>query len=328
MRGCAVVPGGFRLWEGAAGVLAGVAESAFAPLRRYDPHIPTSASPLGLALAAGEAEVLLMADKARSDLPGLLPAGIRCVTWCTTGVIAAAPGEAVQDRLLLADAAWFAGALRAGWRQEQIAVASWPIVRSESPAGTGLAIIADTVAVEGEPQMELSSHRLLWQAIAADLRKDPLVLGGDAVRYIHEQRERMNIDAAGFDLTRFLGALVIPAYQQSLARVLLEAGVAVRLHGAGWEDIAEFRPHAAGPVRSRDALYAAAAGARALVHVWPERGAHEIDSLGRPVVRPPGRRRESFVREAKAALAGEAGRAREIQGQATLSGALLREVLG
>jgi hypothetical protein len=315
-RLCVVSPGRFRLWEGAGRVLGEVAEGAFERVRRYDPDLPTSASPLGFALAAAEADVLLMADKARSDLTDLLPAGVRCVTWCTTAAISAATGSMPHDRLLIADTAWKPAALRKGWLDGQITVAQWPSSLSlpplpplpgaaasdAGPPAATLAILADTVAVQAEPEMDLSSHRLLWQAIAAELRQDPFALGEDPARYLHQRRERMNIDERGFDTARFLNALVIPAYQQSLARVLLEAGVPVKLHGAGWDRIGEFPAQAAGPLPSRQALLDAAAGASALVHVWPDRSAHEIDSLGRPVVRPPGRRRESFLRAAKSAL--------------------------
>ena len=116
---------------------------------------------------------------------------------------------------------------------------------------------------------------------------------------------QFGIPGEAFDRRLFVDRLIIPAYQQGVARILLREKLPVRLHGQGWDRIDEFRPHAAGAVSSSRALRAIAREAAAFVHVWPGGHAHPIDALGRPVVRrrDPGGR--SVVGDALRALAGQ-----------------------
>ncbi len=300
----AVTPSQFRLWEGAGVTLCDCVNQAFEAAHVHDTDDPLSASPLGLALAAEELDVLFLANLTRADLGVLIPRQVRCVTWWTSPSAPAASTHA-DDLLLIADATWAEMVVKSGWDARQVKTAQWPTFAHQASAGAAgmgapLVLIANTQVIETEPAMELSSHRLLWQSIAAELAKDPFALGDDPARYLKQWRARMNIKEEEFDAARFFSGMILPAYQQGMARMLIEAGLPVHLYGEGWDRIADFAAHANGAVRSREDMRNAAAGACALIHVWPGLGAHEMDSLGRPVLRRPGRRRESFIREARA----------------------------
>jgi hypothetical protein len=114
----------------------------------------------------------------------------------------------------------------------------------------------------------------------------------------------MNIAADAIDRRRFIESLIVPAYEQGCARLLLSAGLPLRIYGRGWNTLDEFVAISAGALTTNQALLTAAASAAALVYIWPTRYTHPIDAMGRPIVHRPGRRRESFIREAKLALAG------------------------
>lgn len=296
-----VAPSQFRLWDGASTILRDCVTGAFEGVRVHDTDDPLSASPLGLALAAEEMDVLFLANRTRGDLGGLIPEQTRCVTWWTTSLAPMASTH-VNDVLVVADGAWADMVVKSGWDARQVKVAHWPTLDHQAPAATDapLVMIADTSPIETEPAMELSSHRLLWQAIAAELAKDPFALGDDPAKYLKQRRARMNIKEEGFDTARFFNGVILLAYQQGMARMLIAACLPLQLYGEGWDRIADFASHAKGTVRSREEMVKAAEGACGLVHAWPGLGAHEIDSLGRPVLRRPGRRREAFVREARA----------------------------
>jgi hypothetical protein len=121
---------------------------------------------------------------------------------------------------------------------------------------------------------------------------------------------RMDISPDGFPVHRFVDQLIVPAYQQGVARALLRAKRPLALHGDGWQRIAEFLPNAHGPVASRADFAKRLASSPSLVHVWPTRHAHPVEYTGRPVVRP-----------------GIAAAPPHPANASPLSGAILREIL-
>jgi hypothetical protein len=166
-----------------------------------------------------------------------------------------------------------------------------------------LAIIADTQLIEIPDSIaDLSSHKLLWDHIAAELRDDPLVLGEDVGGYLTQRAQMYEISADAVDRRRFVENLIVPAYQQGLARLLLKAGLPLRLTGLGWDAIDEFHSVTDGPARTWQDFEAAIAAATALVYVWPMRHAHPIDAIGKPVVHRTGRRTEALVAQARGAM--------------------------
>jgi hypothetical protein len=311
-----VAPGRFRLWD-SAGMELGEVLGAGAPsgtVELFDPDRAVNAGPLALAMAVRGCDAIVTADVGRADLAGVVPEGVAWVTWVTAGRVpgfvagqrgSATRGETgVRDGVLVADEAWVRLALEAGWPAERVGVARWPGVELPvAPAGGPVALIHDTCGLEpGEAEEKFSSHRVLWEMIRSELLEDPFRLGEDVAAYLAEWIRRVGIAAETLDRGRFVERLILPAWHQGLARELMGAGVPVRLYGAGWGELGEFREHAAGAVRSREELLAAAGSAAGLVDLMPGGVGHAVERLGRVVVR--GRDRRGFVEAAKRCVAG------------------------
>lgn len=287
-RICAIAPSRFRLWDNPGQTLAGVLSHA-ATIVPFDPDTPTTASPLALAHLLSDCDAMVTANTARSDLPPLAADALPWITWVTSGRIPAVPPAARNDHLLLADPTWRPLALAAGWTNDRVHVATWPPLTPALPqaGGTSLALLADTAALTPPPdEMDLSSHSLLWEAITDELQNNPLAALADANAYLTARMRRHGIAEEGLDRNLFLARLILPAYQQGLARLLLSANLPLHLHGQGWSDVPDFAPHAAGPITSRESFDAAITSAAALVHAWPVQYAHPIDAINQPILRP------------------------------------------
>jgi hypothetical protein len=301
----------FRLWNNAGTALADLfaATAGAYPYRHLDLDDPACASGLALARLAGQCDAIVTVDLPRCGLGAMVGADVPLVTWLTTPAVPPFAADAPRDGLILADAAWKPAALKAGWPESRLAIAAWPALAPLAPApppGTApLTLIADTHDLETpKQQLTLSSHHLLWELIREELLKDPLQVDVDLDRYLAQRRKRLGISDQGFNLPLFVERLVIPAYQQGLARKLRAAGLPPRIFGAGWDNLPEFRDLWAGLVRTADELRAIVQGAAALVYAWPLPHAHQLDALGRPVLRSAGRSYESLIRNAKGMLAG------------------------
>jgi hypothetical protein len=286
---CVVAPSHFRLWDDAGAVLLD-ALSDCASVTRFDPDDPACSSALALLSAAERCDAVVTADTTRADVPGVLPPAMPWLTWVTRPT-SIPPFEKVgpADGLVLADPAWRDRAAAAGWPAERVLVGGWPTARAESHAAPPrvLAIVADTIPVAAPERLaEYSSHRLLWDHLAAELETNPFAVGDSPAQFLERRMTRHGVRPDGFDAALFLERLILPAYAQSIARTLLTGGVPLRLFGAGWDRIDEFRPHAAGAVTSREGLNTIASHASALVHVWPGVESHPMHRLGLPVLRP------------------------------------------
>ena len=300
-----VAPSLFRLWEDAPLTLASLLPNRTTKV--LDTDNPATASPLALAAAAAGCGALVTADFARADAPQLLPDGLPWITWVTTPRVPARFPAASRDALLLADPAWRDNARSQGWPDERLAVATLP-ARTHIPplpAAPIAAIIADTKPLTAPPRLEdYSSHRLLWEQIAAELTASPFAGIGDPEGYLVSRRQHAGINGSGFDDRLFLIDLIAPAVAQGLARLLLEAGVPIRLHGKGWMEIETFSRAAGGAVTSREELLAAVDAATILIDPRPLAGPHPVYSMGRPVVRPRAQGARKFVDHVRHALAG------------------------
>ncbi|MGE5607751.1 MAG: hypothetical protein ACM359_00710 [Bacillota bacterium] len=314
-RACLLAPSRFRLWEDGPAILAQTLRSstsaAGTPLPPWeysplDPDDPAASSHLAVAMACQNCQAIIAANCTRADLAEVIPGSIPMISWLTAGPIPPFTAAMAEDALLLADAAWVQRARSAGWPASRLAVATWPVSNVPALAASSapyLAIIADTTdARQLPPSVDLSSHGLLWDLINEEMRKDPFVLNGDLQQYLASRMRRLGIDEQGFDRRVFLENLIVPAYQQGLARLLLEAGLPVRLFGRTWASLPEFTPYAQGPVNSRAELITAAAGACGLIHVWPTTQAHPIDALRRPVLRSYSTLRSAFLQSARRLL--------------------------
>jgi hypothetical protein len=167
-----------------------------------------------------------------------------------------------------------------------------------------LSIIADTIAI-APPAFELSSQNILWESIRREIADDPFVVGADVAGYLAYWLKRVGIGEETVDRAAFVHRLILPAYQQGLARWLSGANINLRLFGRGWDKVEEFAPHHAGEVTDRADLRQAIDSSTALVHVWPANGTHPIDAIGHPVLRRASKTKELWLAEAKRLARGE-----------------------
>jgi hypothetical protein len=314
-RLCVISPSRFRLWADSGEALSSLVFETGIETKRMDPDHPAAASPLALALAARECDAIIAADLYRSYAQGAIPAELPWITWVTTPNIPPAATAGPRDHLLIVDPDWKAFAERAGWTSKQIHPARWPQMKLDAGNATisaGLTLIADTLSLEvPESVAEYSSQRLLWEYIRDELAHDPFVLGEDIERYLAARRARFQVGEDGFTPGLFVDRLIVSAYQQGIARLLLREGLPIRVFGKGWHGIEEFTPVARGAVGSRSQLQQIVAESPALIHVWPSRHVRPIEATGIPVVRAMGNRRKTFLSEAWAALRGAIPRGQE-----------------
>ncbi len=337
-RLCVVAPTRFRLWNDLGHALVTAAKDAEHSgddftWTLYDADDPARGSPLTLATAARECGALLTANTARCDLPGLLPDEMPWVTWVTGARVPRCEAAGPNDVLLVADPHAVESARRTGWTESRVRIATWApelmaacgfanrvasVCEAASggpghPAPDALAIIADTRTLAAPEELnDYSSHTLLWESIRDELLRNPLAIAdADVHAYLMSRLRKMDISPDGFPVQGFIDHLIVPAYQQGVARALLRERRPLALHGNGWQTIPEFAPHAHGPVGSRVQFAERLASSRSLVHVWPTRHAHPVDFTGRPVVR-----------------LGSSTAPQQTTTASPLSGATLREILG
>lgn len=303
VRNLAVIAGSkFGLWDDTGEQMASaVTADAAVSVSRLDPDQPLTAGPLATAEHCAKADALLTADVARCDFPDVLSKSLPWVTWVTRGRIPAYAGAGPLDALLVADAHWRDAAVKAGWPANRVDVAGFPAVARTATDNTfdGWTIIADTLPLAMPKKLdEFSSHKLLWEAIAAQLSRDPFVLD-EPNAYLGKRCRAMNIDEATLDRRLFIDQLITPAYQQGLVRALIKGGVKLRIFGAGWGEIEEFRAVACGPIVDRASLSQALGSSRRLIHVWPNQHGHPIFATGLPVLRRRVSLLDAFVSQAR-----------------------------
>ncbi len=114
----------------------------------------------------------------------------------------------------------------------------------------------------------------------------------------------LDIASDTLDRFRFLDGLILPTYQQGIARLLVNAELPVKLHGKGWNQLEEFRPFATGPVQTETDFVAAAQSSAVLVYIWPKANPHPIESLSKPILYPSTRRSDQFLKNAQSLLNG------------------------
>ena len=316
-RVCVIAPSGFRLWDTPADVLlrflSDAATDAGLTVMRFDSDDPASASPLALAEVLSRSDAVFSANVLREDAPGTAASELPWITWVTAERLPSPGAAGPRDRLLLAEADWQQTARDAGWASDRLHLAAWPaLARREEGTPVGfLALVADTLPLDPPDKVsDYSSHLLLWELIQSELTSDPFVIGPfvigkDVDRYLSDRMGHLQIATEGFDRRLFLDRLIVPAYQHGLARLLIGADLPVRFFGKGWGKLPEFASYSGGPIGSRELFDEVTGQAAALIHAWPAAHAHPIDAAG-AVVRAFGRRRESFLRDARLACQGVA----------------------
>jgi hypothetical protein len=333
-RCCVVTGRRFRLWNdsGLALVETVAGDPSAVALCSDD---PLSASTHELLRSATQSDVLLTADFARADLPDLLPAMLPWVTWVTTPRIPSAAAAGPNDRLLLADPAWFDRAIAGGWRKDAIELAGWPeIFPSPGTPGEGrerasasgascpsplpnpppeyrgreafVALIADTVSLDAPPKLDdFSSHRLLWNTIRDELLHDPLAAGTDAEAYLASRQRKFDVLDESLDRRLFIYGLIEPAITQAIVRRLIADGVQIQIFGRGWDALPEFAAHWKGVVDSRQKFAGIAASVSAILDTRSVAFRDQRHNLGLPVIRAAGRTILAVRQEISAALKGQ-----------------------
>ena len=298
---CVVAPSHFRLWNDAGHTLAQFATDL--SWTHLDPDDPTCASPLAMARAASQCGAIIMPNTGRADLPNVVALSEPWITWSTGPRVPAFVGAGPRDAVIVADPAWRDTAIANGWPATRVHVATWPVAERPPATKGPLLILADVPPLDPPKDVvEMSSHRLLWDAIADELTRDPFALGASILDYLHARMRRINVGANAIDQPRFIDDLIVPAYARGLADLLRQNGLPIRCAGEGWNTIEMLKPFAAGAVMTRESFGEAVTTSSALVHVLPTGCGHPIAHQGRPVIYAT-HSRESFLRDARAAAA-------------------------
>jgi len=326
-RTCVVTSSRFALWNLADSALAGVFDKEGENRILFDKDSPKSASPLALAMTMENCGAMVAADLFRSDLAGVVSNDAPWITWVTQPRVGAFDAAAAKDRLLLADAEWLDAANDAGWPADRLDIATWPSLKVDTPVSRGLpiAMIADAdLSPPPECLNKFSSQLVLWEQIAIELLRDPLVLGPDIDAYLTSRMNRLDMDGEKIDRDLFQRQLILPAWRRGIVRLLNHSGLSVVVFGSGWNKSDEFKPIWRGEMESIDDLTRAVSTAAALIYPSPAVHAHPIDSFNRPILRPA-RSSEQMIRQARNLLAGR--NVPPTGGQAGLSAGLIWSII-
>lgn len=330
---CVIAPSRFELWNDAGSTLAdALAQQAHGKvaMRRFDPSHGAGASPLALATVIADCGAVVSANLARADVPEVASPKTPWITWVTMPRIPRPTKQAPNDRIILADVRWRQAALREGWSEAHIHVGGWPAIEPVGESAMMISLIADThpmLAPPNSESMPLSSHRLMWEYIQAELSANPLAIGDDADAYLSRCMQRFSISEHGLDRERFVDRLIVPAYQQGIADLLLAEGLPLRIFGWGWESIQRFAATHAGVIQSRDELAEVIGKSAVVVHPTGLNRAHPIDGSARPALRPSAKLdRKSYVAQARQWLASSAPPASPQSGS-SISLALIQDIL-
>ncbi len=285
-----VSPGHFRLWDDVGWQLAEALLPGSPDFAPFDPDQPTCASPLAFAEFVVGCDAVLTAGVFRADLPDLLHPNLPWISFATTSRILPPVQGANRDRLIIIHPSQRDPAQTLGWPANNIALLpphtsllppSTPKPQTPNPA---LVLIADTRTL-AVPDLDLSSHQLLWELIAAEIAADPFIMGQDLNRYLDSRRQQLEIAPEGFNRPLVIDRLIAPAFAQAIARRLIDAGVNLIIHGQGWQHLPNLAPRHQGTLTTRQAFHDTLNRAAALLHIWPTPGPHPIDLVGLPVVR-------------------------------------------
>jgi hypothetical protein len=293
----------FRLWEDSGNTLIESLSHGDWKIDHCDPDDPAQTSAIGLAVAAAGRQAVILPHRSRREMPGVFGKETRVLTWITQPHIPGFDPEHPHDGLMLADGTWMPLAVAAGWPGERVIIASWPIVAAPPAPEKCLAMIAHTRSLETPvTTLELSSHHVLWEMIRTDLLADPFALGTDIHSFLNRRMAKLKISEEGLDRDRFINELVVPAYQQGLLKLLVDANIPIKLFGRGWGEFPRMSEFWQGEIKTRESLLSAIASVSALIYAWPLRYRHAIDALLRPILTPTANRANSWIRDARRIL--------------------------
>ncbi len=279
----------YRTWDfGTPSLEAILRSQASVPCTFLDIDRPDCASAAALLGAMSGHRAVLAAELTRADLPQVLPTDMPVVTWLLHGRAPAARDVGSRDKLIVATDELHRQARQGGWSEDRLLLAGVALPRPAS-LEPRVGIVADRVEVNPAKQkFQLSSHRLLYEAIGDALLRDPLSLGCSASDYLALQAAELGLKPDTLDSYLFVERLILPAYARGIARLLHSQGVPICLIGAGWEADAELRSSHAGNPLSRAELLEAAGSCAVLADIWPIEFPPPVALFGRPVLATAG----------------------------------------
>lgn len=321
---CIIAPSRFALWNDAGEVLF---DAMSRPAHRFDPSNGAGASPLALAEMIARCGSVVSANFARSDVPEVAPPHVPWITWITSRRFPAPTPGATKDAIILADPRWRTQAVQCGWNESQIHVGAWPTIAPVAAPTMTISLIADArpIVMPTSESMPLSSHRLMWEHVAAELADNPLAAAGDVDGYLSQCMLKFSITPQGLDRPRFINELIVPAYQHGLARMMLDAQLPLRIYGRGWEQIDHALGAYAGVIQNRDELSEAISGSAAVIHPSPVDETHPIDASCRPIIRPTSAHARTLIPMALRLL--DAGAEPAVRSHPSLSAHLVQNIL-
>ena len=295
----------FRLWDDAATVLheqlSSCPKSDELTIHRFDTDDALCGSPLALLDAAAACGSIVSANLCRADCNQIVSSEVPWITWVTQPVVPAFETAGPRDALILADLNWRALATKAGWPADRLRVCGWPgrSLRHMQASKPELAIICDTREIEIPATVSgYSSHKLLWELIEEELHSDPLAVE-KIEDYLTDRAGQLNIAVDALDRRSFIEGLILPAYQQGIARLLIAEKLPICLWGNGWPSLPEFAKQSRGSISSQKELESAISQSAGLIHCWPERAAHPIEAVGKPIVYRLGKDRQHLLRQSR-----------------------------
>ena len=151
--------------------------------------------------AVGDCGVLVTANTSRADLANVLSESLPWITWASGTRIPNFRAAGPKNALITA---YPQLARSAGWPANRIVEATFP---KPGPAGpdaaptleAAFAIIINTHPLDPPSDLaEYSSHRVLWELIAADLHDDPFALTDDIDAFLTRRMCKLDIAAENF----------------------------------------------------------------------------------------------------------------------------------
>ena len=174
----------------------------------------------------------------------------------------------------------------------------------EEPTSPRVLLVADTREITAPAVVEdYSSHKLVWQSIHRQLAARPLSFNGDMPALLAEHAKPLGIDPASLPTPLFVDALITPAYEQGIARLLIAAGVAIDVAGRGWNDLQEFAHRKPPTIQSFESFERLIANYQTVVLPQALSAPHEADALPRNVVRTLGLSKSQLLSNLRKSIA-------------------------
>ena len=227
-------------------------------------------SPLGLMMKLNGSRGLFVLRLTRADMP-FVPGDFPIATWVLKDPIPRGDGN-LADLLVVGAEAMKKRALEMGWRRVEVGSCG---VEKIAGAGHGVFVYGGTRwKPAGEREFVHSSHRLLYEAIGAELSERPFNLTADVGEFLGVRAKKLDVRMEDLDLRVFVDEMIFPAYTQGLTAFLKSQGVEVVEVG--------------GEMESWEQWDRAMAKARVVVNARPYDAGTALEYGGRAVVNPLG----------------------------------------